>query len=100
MTYQPNFEIDSVNYGGTGSDVPTKLTLTEREVNALMNYMDFAFESKGVDEFIKGMGKEDDEVWDIKSTRSVYEKLRQVSNSYYDVDNITKTEYNKIPHRY
>ena len=81
--YQRNFETDPIDYCDTGSDVPTKLTLTEREVNALIHYMDFVFEDKGIDEFVKDMGKEDDECWDIKSTKSVYKKLNNASNSYY-----------------
>ena len=82
-TYQRNFETNPIDYCDTGSDVTTKLTLTEREVNALINYMDSVFEHKGIDEFVKDMGKEDDECWDIKSTKSVYKKLSNASNAYY-----------------
>ena len=82
-TYTRDFVKDPIDYCDTGSDVPTKLTLTEREVNALIHYMDFVFEHKGIDEFVKDMGLEDDECWDIKSTKSVYEKLNNASSVYY-----------------
>ena len=88
MTYQRNFETNPIDYCDTGSDVLTKLTLTEREVNALINYMDSVFEHKGIDEFVKDMGPLDDEEWDIKSTKSVYKKILNASNAYYrDEDN-------------
>ena len=83
MTYQRNFETNPIDYCDTGSNVPTKLTLTEREVHALLNYMDVVFEDEGVDEFVKDMGKEDDEMWDIKSTKSVYKKILDASNYYF-----------------
>ena len=83
MTYQRNFETNPIDYCDTGSNVPTKLTLTEREVHALLNYMDAVFEHKGIDEFVKDMGKEDDEEWDIKSTKSVYKKILDASNYYF-----------------
>ena len=93
--YQRNFETNPIDYCDTGSDVPTKLTLTEREVNALINYMDAVFEHQGIDEFVKDMGPEDDECWDIMSTKSVYKKLLNASNAYYRVESkVTITDDN------
>ena len=59
------------------------LDISAREVHALLQYMDSTFEHKGIDDFFKGFSKEDDEVWDEKATRSIYNKLLQKSNYFY-----------------
>ena len=59
------------------------LNISAREIHALLQYMDFAFEDKSIDEFFEGFSKEDDEVWDEKATRSIYDKLLQKSNYFY-----------------
>ena len=58
------------------------LDISAREVHALLQYMDFTFESS-IDEFFKGFTKEDDEWWDEEATRSIYTKLLQKSNYFY-----------------
>ena len=60
-----------------------ELNVSAREIHALLQYMDFAFDSKGIDEFFEGFSKEDDEVWDEEATRSIYDKLLQKSNYFY-----------------
>ena len=59
------------------------LNISAREIHALLQYMDFTFESKGIDEFFEEFSKEDDEVWDEDATRSIYGKLLQKSNYFY-----------------
>ena len=59
------------------------LDISAREVHALLQYMDSTFEHKGIDDFFEGFSKEDDEVWDEKATRSIYNKLLQKSNYFY-----------------
>ena len=58
------------------------LDVSAREVHALLHYMDFTFESS-IDEFFEGFTKEDDEWWDEEATRSIYTKLLQKSNYFY-----------------
>ena len=71
-------------YSSTGSNIKTKLTLNEREVHALLHYMDSVFQFKDVNEFVKDFTKEDYEHWDIKATKSVYKKILAASNSYFE----------------
>ena len=83
-TYEYLKEQDtSAQYYSTGSNVKTKLTLSERELNALIHYMDVVFEDKGVDEFVKDFNEEEDLWWDIKSTKSVYNKLINAQTNNY-----------------
>ena len=59
------------------------LNVSVREIHALLQYMDFTFESKGIDDFFEGFSQEDDAVWDEVATRSIYNKLLQKSNYFY-----------------
>ena len=59
------------------------LNISAREIHALLQYMDFAFEHESIDKFFEGFSKEDDEVWDEEATRSIYGKLLQKSNYFY-----------------
>ena len=54
-----------------------------REIHALLQYMNFTFEHKGLDDFFDGFTEEDDECWDEEATRSAYAKLLQKSNYFY-----------------
>tara|TARA_B100001778_G_scaffold265385_1_gene226334 strand:- start:248 stop:502 length:255 start_codon:yes stop_codon:yes gene_type:complete len=59
------------------------LNVTAREIHALLQYMDYTFEHNDISEFFKGFSKEDDEIWDEKATKSIYNKLLKKSNSFY-----------------
>ena len=59
------------------------LNISAREIHALLQYMDFTFEQKGIDEFFKGFTREDDQWWDEEATRSIYDKLIQRSAYFY-----------------
>ena len=59
------------------------LNVSAREIHALLQYLDFVFEHKGIDDFFDGFSAEDDAVWDEKATRSIYDKLLQKSNYFY-----------------
>ena len=59
------------------------LNVSAREIHALLQYLDFVFEHKGIDDFFDGFSAEDDAVWDEKATRSIYDKLVQKSNYFY-----------------
>ena len=60
------------------------LNVSAREIHALLQYMDSTFEHKPIDEFFEGFSEADDEVWDEEATRSIYDKLLQKSNYFYD----------------
>ena len=58
-------------------------SFSAREIHALLQYMNFTFEHKGLDDFFDGFTEEDDECWDEEATRSAYAKLLQKSNYLY-----------------
>ena len=62
------------------------LSISVREINALLHYMDFTFnlDAKGMEDFFDGFSAEDDAVWDEEATRSIYGKLLQKSNYFYN----------------
>ena len=60
-----------------------ELNVSVREIHALLQYMDFTFEHKGIEDFFEGFSAEDDECWDEEATRSIYDKLLQKSNYFY-----------------
>ena len=60
------------------------LNISAREIHALLQYMSYTFEHKGIDDFFDGFSPDDDEVWDEEATRSIYDKLVQKSNYFYN----------------
>ena len=76
---------NELDYRQQQDSIPNfNIELSVREVHALIHYMDFTFEHKGIEDFVDGMGVEDDACWDIESTRSVYNKLLERSRYCYD----------------
>ena len=76
---------NELDYRQQQDSIPNfNIELSVREVHALIHYMDYTFEHKGVEDFVDGMGVEDDACWDIESTRSVYNKLLERSRYCYD----------------
>ena len=76
---------NELDYRQQQDSIPNfNIELSVREVHALIHYMDYTFEDKGVEDFVDGMGVEDDACWDIESTRSVYNKLLERSRYCYD----------------
>ena len=61
------------------------LSISLREIHALLQYMNFTFshEGEGIDDFFVGFSDGDDAVWDEEATRSIYAKLLQKSNYFY-----------------
>ena len=60
------------------------LNVSAREIHALLNYLDSTFEHKGIDDFFEGFSAGDDACWDEVATRSIYNKLLQKSNYFYN----------------
>ena len=76
---------NELDYRQQQDSIPNfNIELSVREVHALIHYMDFTFEHKGIEDFVDGMGVEDDACWDIESTRSVYNKLLERSRYCYE----------------
>tara|TARA_B100000131_G_scaffold12616_1_gene13045 strand:- start:203 stop:457 length:255 start_codon:yes stop_codon:yes gene_type:complete len=76
---------NELDYRQQQDSIPNfNIELSVREVHALIHYMDYTFKDKGVEDFVDGMGVEDDACWDIESTRSVYNKLLERSRYCYD----------------
>ena len=76
---------NELDYRQQQDSIPNfNIELSVREVHSLIHYMDFTFEHKGIEDFVDGMGVEDDACWDIESTRSVYNKLLERSRYCYD----------------
>tara|TARA_B100000214_G_C23465070_1_gene400130 strand:- start:104 stop:358 length:255 start_codon:yes stop_codon:yes gene_type:complete len=76
---------NELDYRQQQDSIPNfNIELSVREVHALIHYMDYTFEHKGIEDFVDGMGVEDDACWDIESTRSVYNKLLERSRYCYD----------------
>ncbi len=76
---------NELDYRQQQDSIPNfNIELSVREVHALIHYMDYTFEHKGIEDFVDGMGVEDDVCWDIESTRSVYNKLLERSRYCYD----------------
>ena len=59
------------------------LNISAREIHALLQYMDFTFEDD-IEKFFEGFSKEDNKVWDEEATRSIYNKLLQKSNYFFN----------------
>ena len=76
---------NELDYRQKQDSIPNfNIELSVREIHALMHYMDFTFEHKGIENFVEGMSTEDDVCWDVESTKSVYNKLLERSSYCYD----------------
>tara|TARA_B100000482_G_scaffold19459_1_gene13000 strand:- start:67 stop:321 length:255 start_codon:yes stop_codon:yes gene_type:complete len=76
---------NELDYRQKQDSIPNfNIELSVREIHALMHYMDFTFEHKGIEDFVSGMNAEDDACWDVESTKSVYNKLLERSSYCYD----------------
>ena len=85
LQFQKESYQEELEYRQQQDSIPNfNVELSVREVHALLHYMDFTFEDKGIEDFVEGMSTGDDECWDIEATKSVYNKLLDRSNYCFE----------------